>query len=119
MSELEIKGKIIKIGEVQTFNSGFKKIEFVVKTDDKYPQEIKFEIFKDGCEKFKDYNKLGDIVSVKFNIKGNEWENKHYVSLIAWNVSKIKETENTTKNVPEIIDGNPEYFENQNDELPF
>ena len=38
MSELEIKGKIIKIGEVQIFNSGFKKLEFVVKTDDKYPQ---------------------------------------------------------------------------------
>lgn len=39
----EMNGRICKIGEVQTFDSGFNKREFVVRTtDDMYPQEIKF-----------------------------------------------------------------------------
>ena len=37
-----------RIGEVQSFPSGFTKREFVVTTAaDKYPQDLKFEIVKD------------------------------------------------------------------------
>ena len=37
-----MEGTISKIGEVQTFESGFAKIEFVVTTEEMYPQEVKF-----------------------------------------------------------------------------
>ena len=38
----DMEGTISKIGEVQTFESGFAKIEFVVTTEEMYPQEVKF-----------------------------------------------------------------------------
>ncbi|KAK7249640.1 hypothetical protein SO694_00004165 [Aureococcus anophagefferens] len=37
----DMEGTISKIGEVQTFESGFAKIEFVVTTEEMYPQEVK------------------------------------------------------------------------------
>lgn len=41
---LQVSGKIKQIGEKQTFESGFQKVEFVITTnDEKYPQDIKFD----------------------------------------------------------------------------
>ncbi len=52
MSELKLKGTIKLIGEKQTFDSGFQKVEFVVTTEDQYPQDVKFEIVQDKCDDF-------------------------------------------------------------------
>jgi hypothetical protein len=93
MSELKLNGKIKVIGEKQTFDSGFEKVEFVITTDDKYPQDVKFEIVKDAMENFLKYNKVGQDVEVSFNIRGNEWKGKHYVSLSAWKVFAGKKEE--------------------------
>ena len=42
---LQLTGTIKLIGEVQTFDSGFRKVEFVLTTnDEKYPQDVKFDI---------------------------------------------------------------------------
>lgn len=92
MSELKINGTIKLIGEVQTFDSGFKKVEFVIETTDQYPQPIKFEIVKDKIDNFLKYNKVGQNVDVSFNIRGNEYNGKHYVSLSAWKVFKSEES---------------------------
>ena len=44
----EIEGRLKVIYDVQTFNSGFTKREFVVEVEDgNYPQMIKFECVKD------------------------------------------------------------------------
>ena len=45
-----LKGKVKEVGETQEFSSGFTKREFVITTDDKYPQDVKFEVVKDNCE---------------------------------------------------------------------
>jgi hypothetical protein len=89
MSEsLKLTGRIHMIGETQTFPSGFQKREFVV--DDcaeKYNQLIKFEAMKDGCDRLDAY-KVGDEVTVDFNLRGNEYNGKYYVSLQAWKITK-------------------------------
>jgi len=86
--ELKLTGTIKMIGEVQTFDSGFKKVEFVVTTAEQYPQDVKFEITQDKVDNFLQYNKVGDEVEVSFNIRGNEYNGKYYVNLQAWKVFK-------------------------------
>jgi len=78
-----LKGKVKEVGETQEFSSGFTKREFVITTDEKYEQDVKFEVVKDNCQKLDGLTEGSDIV-VHFNIRGNEYNGKHYVSLSAW-----------------------------------
>ena len=90
---LQLTGTIKLIGEVQTFDSGFRKVEFVLTTnDEKYPQDVKFEISQDKVDDFLKYNKVGSYVDVDFNVRGNEYKGKYYVSLNAWKVFKSEES---------------------------
>ena len=108
MSELAVKGKIKLIGEKVTFDSGFEKVEFVITTEDKYPQDVKFEIVKEAMENFLKYNKVGQDVEVSFNVRGNEWKGKYYVSLSAWKVFGSK------SEAPKLNEQ-----QEQGDDLPF
>ena len=79
-----IQGKVKVIFPTQTFDSGFQKREFVITTsDDKYPQDIKFEVLKDKCSEL-DNVREGSDITVHYNIRGNEYNGKYYVSLQAW-----------------------------------
>lgn len=85
----EVTGKIILINDTQTFASGFKKREFVIEeSDGKYPQQIKFEAMKEGCDRLDSYQ-IGEDVCVSFNLRGNEYNGKYYVSLAAWKVERV------------------------------
>jgi hypothetical protein len=81
----EITGIIKQLSETQAFPSGFTKREIVVTTDEKFPQDIKFDFVKDGCDKLDRYSK-GDVVTVSYNVRGNEYNGKHYVSLQGWRI---------------------------------
>ena len=89
MEHVEI-GTIKEIMDLQTFDSGFIKREFVLTTKDEYPQDLKFEITKEKAETFETYNKVGDEVTVKFNIRGNFHDptNRYFVNLQAWRIEK-------------------------------
>jgi len=101
-------GKIKVIEDLQTFDSGFIKREFVITTKDEYPQDIKFEITKEKAETFETYNKVGDEVTVKFNIRGNFHDptNRYFVNLQAWRIEKnsSQNTEEETVQVEEESD---------------
>jgi hypothetical protein len=80
----QITGRLFKLADTQTFPSGFQKREFVLEeTEGKYPQQIKFDAVKDGCTKL-DQFRVGDNLTVHFNLRGNEFQGKFYVSLQAW-----------------------------------
>ncbi len=85
--ELKVNGKIKVLMETQTFPSGFSKREFVITTQEQYPQDVKFESVKDKITML-DGLKEGDDVDVAFNLRGNEYQGKYYVNLQAWKVSK-------------------------------
>ena len=91
--ELKIIGTIKVIGELQTFDSGFSKVEFVLTTDEQYPQDIKFEAVKEKADKFLQYNKVGDRIEVKFNVRGNEYNGKYYNTLQAWYTQNVESNE--------------------------
>lgn len=80
----EAIGKIKLISDTQSFPSGFTKREFVVTTgNDKYPQDLKFEVVKDKCSML-DAFKPGADVQVNFDIRGNEYNGKYFVNLSCW-----------------------------------
>lgn len=86
MGMFELSGKIKLIESTQTFNSGFTKREFVITTNDsKYPQDIKFEVVKDRCEQLDQYSQ-GQDVQVNFDVRGNEYNGRHYVNLNCWKI---------------------------------
>jgi len=88
MSEsYELNGQIKVINETQTFDSGFQKRELVVTTegDTDYPQDVKLEVIKDKCALLDQFRE-GQNVTVKFNLRGNEYKGKYYVNLQAWRI---------------------------------
>ena len=86
--QYELSGKIKLISPKQTFSSGFEKQEFVVTTQEKYPQDIKLEVVKDNIAKLAQFTQ-GDQVNVKFNLRGNEWNDKYFVNLQAWDIAAM------------------------------
>lgn len=83
----ELSGKVKEVFEEKTFGSGFRKKEFVVTTEDKYPQDIKFECVQDKIAQL-DGVAVNDEVSVKFDIRGREWKGNYFVNLSAWQVNR-------------------------------
>lgn len=82
-----LQGTVRHVFDVQEFSSGFTKREFVIETGDKYPQMVKFETVKDKTAMLDGLNP-GDEVEVAFNVRGNEYKDKFYVSLSAWKIDK-------------------------------
>ena len=90
---MKVKGKIISIGEAQTFDSGAKKLSFQIDTGEQYNNILSFDLFK-GVEhlehltKFGEFNKVGDSVEVEFNIQCKEHNGKWYTNLSMWRCDK-------------------------------
>ena len=80
----ELRGTIIKKGELLSFKNDFKKIEIVVETKGKYPQQIKLEALKDNAVKVEGQLNIGSSIDLLFSVKGNEYNEKHYVSLVMY-----------------------------------
>jgi single-strand DNA-binding protein len=81
----EVSGVMKVIMDEQTYASGFSKREFVITTNETYPQDIKLEFVKDKCSLLDKYP-VGSNVNVSYNLRGNEYEGKYYVNLQAWRV---------------------------------
>ena len=43
----ELEGTVVHVGERMTFSSGRSKVEFIVKTQEQYPQEIRFDVWNE------------------------------------------------------------------------
>lgn len=90
------QGKIKAILPVESGTSKdgkeWKKVVFVIANSKGYEgreQIFAFEIFgAEKVDKFLQFNKVGDVVDVDFNITTNEWQGKYYTSLGAWKVFK-------------------------------
>jgi len=88
---MDIKGKVIRIFAKQQVSEKFAKREFVIATEDKYPQQIIMQATQERCELL-DNIAVGEEVQVFFNIRGRSWTNpqgeeKFFVSLDAWKIT--------------------------------
>lgn len=115
---LEVQGKITKFLEVQsgTAASGneWKKQSFLIETEEQYNNLYCFEVF--GAEKvdnLEKFNKVGDDVSVQFNVNTNEWKGKYFTSLSAWRIEKVDSSSDSPE--PEPVPASTD----SNGDLPF
>lgn len=81
----EMIGTIKQVNDLMTFPSGFSKREFVVTTPEQYPQDVVFETVKDKTSML-DSLQPGQEVTVHFDIRGREYNGKHFVNLSAWRI---------------------------------
>lgn len=94
-----LKGRIKIIGEIQNFDSGFSKRQFVITTEEQYPQDLAMDFVKDKCSILDQYNE-GDEVEVSINLRGNEYNEKYYVNLQAWKIAKVSNNTATDDGEP-------------------
>lgn len=88
----QIFGKIHAIHDIQKINENFFKRDFVVRTDDQFPQTILMELHHDNVFILDEYKK-GDIVTVTINLKGRSWTNpqgeeKFFNTIVAWKIER-------------------------------
>jgi len=74
-------GVLLSIGKIQDFGT-FKKREFVLKTLDYYPEEIKMEFINENVGVLDKYS-VGEKVTLAFTLKGNKHNGKHFVNIRA------------------------------------
>ena len=92
----EVKGTIKVIQKTQVVSEKFQKREFVLTTEDKYPQDVLFQLSQDNCD-LVDIFKAGDKVTLAYNLRGREWvnpqcETKYFNTLEVWKMNYQDET---------------------------
>ena len=126
---MELQGTVKKVGETQTFASGFQKRELVLLTEEQYPQPIQIDFLSDKIDLLNSVSE-GESVKVAINIRGREWTNpqgevKYFNSISAWRIEKVS-GENTNTEAPQpntfekpapITNDNP--FGDEDQDLPF
>ena len=117
----ELSGKIKKIFDQQDFPSGFYKREFVVTTDERFPQDIKLDCLKEKVEMLKGLSE-GSPVKVSFDVRGREWNDRFYVDLSAWKIEAAEGGEDGP--VPVMEQAQPaedpaQYGIEEDDDVPF
>lgn len=73
---MQITGQIKKIYQTTQVTDSFKKRDFVVTTQEQYPQDIIVQMVQDKCDVLNGY-KVGDLVEVSINIRGKEYIDKN------------------------------------------
>ncbi|MGI5867967.1 MAG: DUF3127 domain-containing protein [Kiritimatiellia bacterium] len=100
MPGYEFVGTIKKIGDVQTFPSGFSKRELVVTSEgERYPQDIMFEFLKEKADMLTSLNEA-DRVKVYFDIGGREYNGRYYNSLKGWKIEKLLDADTVAPDSP-------------------
>lgn len=82
---MDIKGKLIHIGDIQTFDSGFQKRQVVIETEGEYPQKIPTDLLRDKTGLIDGYS-VGDTVTLKIDLRGNEYNGKYYLNAVCWKI---------------------------------
>jgi hypothetical protein len=74
---MELKCKVLRIGQTEQVSDKFKKRELIVEYAENptYPQTIKFEASQDKCS-ILDSLKSGDEINLHYNLNGREWTDK-------------------------------------------
>ena len=116
MSDLNVTGKIHRIYETETINregkDPFRKRTFVLEMEEnnwnEYPT---FELIQDRVDLVNEY-KVGDTVTVSFNLCGRGWTNKEgqekfFTSAKAWRIQTTTTTTETTTTVTDTVDDLP------------
>lgn len=89
---MELEGKLIFKSEIQQVTDKFSKKDFVIETNEQYPQQIKFELHQDRVDLI-DVYQLGETINVCFNLRGRSYTDKQGITqysntLQAWKIQR-------------------------------
>ncbi|MFM7301450.1 MAG: DUF3127 domain-containing protein, partial [Crocinitomicaceae bacterium] len=89
----KIQGTVKVINPTQVISDRFSKREFVIETQDSYPQQVIFQTTQDKCSLL-DQVQVGEFVDVSFNLRGREWtspqgEVKYFNTIEAWRIERV------------------------------
>lgn len=119
MSDLKKTGTITEIHKTESGTSKagkeWEKTSFVIDTNDTYNPLVCFSVFgSEKVENLNKFNKVGDVVTVSFNVSSRSWEKDGKVSwfhnLDSW---MIKKTDGSTQ------EETPASEATEEDDLPF
>tara|TARA_R110002020_G_scaffold461179_1_gene680008 strand:+ start:48 stop:401 length:354 start_codon:yes stop_codon:yes gene_type:complete len=117
MSTFNFTGTIDTINETQVISETFSKREFVLTdNDENYPSFIAFELIKDNCNLLDNY-KIGDKITVSFNLEGRKWLNPKTNIERTFNTLKVWKIEGQESAEPSL--GVPKEASVQPSALPF
>ncbi len=93
---MEVQGKIVKIGKVETFGSnGFKKAELWLEVPDgEYPQTLNLEVLKDKANEIQSLQ-VGTEIKAHINLRGRKWTGsdgveKVFNSITLWKYEAVE-----------------------------
>ena len=87
---MEIKGQIIEIFDEVEISDKFKKREFVVRTNESYPQDLLLQLVNNKTILL-DKLGIGTFVTAHLNLRGRAWTNKegvtkYFNTIEAWKI---------------------------------
>ncbi len=86
----QVDGKLHRIFSTEQKSEKFRAREFVIEvTDGKFPQMIKFQLTQDKCEAIESFSE-GEQITVHFDLRGREWNDKYFTNLNAWRLESPK-----------------------------
>jgi hypothetical protein len=119
----QLEGDVVNIGRTQQVSASFKKREIVLvdKSNAQYPEYAVFQFVQDKCTVLDNY-KVGDKITIHFNIKGRPFQKageptKYFSNLQGWKIEGQGSgggTSTTTVTTPSYVKP-PE----EDDDLPF
>jgi hypothetical protein len=121
---MEIVGKIKWIDEVKTYgDSGFRKRQVVITTQEQYPQSLLIEFVQDKCNLL-DAFQLEQNVRIGINLRGREWvnpegETKYFNSIQGWRIEEINQEDPSTADSVAPFELADEEENEAEDDLPF
>jgi len=99
---MEQKGKVVAIlplekGTGKTSGKEWSKQTAVITYGDQYPKNMAFDMFGDRIKELK----VGDTITVKFDVESHEYNGKWYTNINAWAI-EVGEQEQV-----QAVDNNP------------
>jgi len=85
---MEITGIIKIIKETEEVSPTFSKKQIVVTDDGQYPQDLPIDFVQTHISKLDGFSE-GQKVKVSINLRGSEYQGKHYLSAQGWAISKV------------------------------
>jgi len=83
-------GRLHKVFDTEQKSASFSAREFVIEmVDGKFPQMVKFQLTQDKCSLIDDYSE-GEDISVDFDLRGREWNDKYFTNLNAWRIARAE-----------------------------
>jgi len=75
---MEIKGKILQIGEVKQISDKFKLQPILIETEGQYPKTVQLQLVRKAIEQI---ISVGDQKTFSFDAESREFNGKYYTNL--------------------------------------